>query len=102
MHGAAADRLANTSFFSLPGLKAETAQIAFDMEGVAASAGSACSSGKIGLSHVLAAMGADAELGAIRISLGHVHTDSDISRFLDVFQTINARRIARRATQAAA
>jgi len=102
VHGAAADRLANTSFFSLPGLKAETAQIAFDMEGVAASAGSACSSGKIGLSHVLLAMGADADLGAIRISLGRDHTDSDISRFLDVFQTINARRIARRATQAAA
>lgn len=102
VHGAASDRLANTSFFSLPGLKAETAQIAFDMEGVAASAGSACSSGKIGRSHVLAAMGADADLGAIRISLGRVHTDSDISRFLDVFQTINARRIARGASRAAA
>jgi cysteine sulfinate desulfinase/cysteine desulfurase-like protein len=38
----------NTSFFSLPGLKAETAQIAFDMEGMAVSAGAACSSGKIG------------------------------------------------------
>jgi cysteine desulfurase len=44
LHGMAVDRLSNTSFFSLPGLKAETAQIAFDMEGVAVSAGAACSS----------------------------------------------------------
>ncbi|MDP2120452.1 MAG: cysteine desulfurase family protein [Hoeflea sp.] len=102
IHGARAERLANTSFFSLPGLKAETAQIAFDMEGMAVSAGAACSSGKIGLSHVLNAMGADADLGAIRVSLGNVHTQSDTQRFLDAFKTINARRIARRATQAAA
>ncbi|MCY0095306.1 cysteine desulfurase family protein [Hoeflea ulvae] len=102
LHGAIAERLANTSFFSLPGLKAETAQIAFDMEGVAVSAGSACSSGKIGESHVLKAMGADADLGAIRVSLGHAHTIEDIERFLDVFGTINARRLARKATQTAA
>ncbi|AKI00389.1 cysteine desulfurase family protein [Hoeflea sp. IMCC20628] len=102
LHGTKADRLANTSFFSLPGLKAETAQIAFDMEGVAVSAGAACSSGKIGESHVLAAMGADADLGAIRISLGHDNTIEDIETFLDVFGTINARRIARQAKQAAA
>ncbi|MDZ7602112.1 MAG: aminotransferase class V-fold PLP-dependent enzyme, partial [Hoeflea sp.] len=102
IHGARAERLANTSFFSLPGLKAETAQIAFDMEGMAVSAGAACSSGKIGLSHVLNAMDADADLGAIRVSLGRVHRESDIQLFLDAFKTINARRIARRATQAAA
>lgn len=102
IHGAGADRLANTSFFSLPGLKAETAQIAFDMEGVAVSAGSACSSGKIGVSHVLVAMGADADLGAIRVSLGGVHTQDDVARFLEASRTINARRIARRTDQAAA
>lgn len=102
LHGTNAERLANTSFFSLPGLKAETAQIAFDMEGVAVSAGAACSSGKIGESHVLAAMGADADLGAIRVSLGSATTIKDIERFLDVFGIINARRIARKAKQAAA
>lgn len=102
IHGEGAARLANTSFFSLPGLKAETAQIAFDMEGVAVSAGSACSSGKIGESHVLKAMGADAGLGAIRISLGHVHTNEDIDAFLEAFKRINARRTARLGTQAAA
>lgn len=102
IHSGNAERLANTSFFSLPGLKAETAQIAFDMEGVAVSAGSACSSGKIGESHVLKAMGADAGLGAIRISLGHVHTDAEIDAFLEVFRRINARRVARLGTEAAA
>jgi cysteine desulfurase len=102
IHGEDAPRLANTSFFSLPGLKAETAQIAFDMEGVAVSAGAACSSGKIGESHVLKAMGADAALGAIRISLGHVHRDEDIDAFLEAFKRINSRRRARLGTQAAA
>jgi cysteine desulfurase len=102
IHGEDAPRLANTSFFSLPGLKAETAQIAFDMEGVAVSAGAACSSGKIGESHVLKAMGADAALGAIRISLGHVHRDEDIDAFLEAFKRINSRRRARLGTQVAA
>ncbi|MEM5492175.1 cysteine desulfurase family protein [Hoeflea sp. AS16] len=102
LHGEAVNRLANTSFFSLPGLKAETAQIAFDMEGVAVSAGAACSSGKIGLSHVLAAMGADADLGAIRVSLGGEHTENDVERFLEAFKAINTRRLARMSAQVAA
>ncbi len=55
--GRAAERLANTTFFAIPGLKAETMQIGFDLAGVALSAGSACSSGKVGPSHVLKAMG---------------------------------------------
>ncbi|RUX25707.1 aminotransferase class V-fold PLP-dependent enzyme, partial [Mesorhizobium sp. M4A.F.Ca.ET.050.02.1.1] len=46
--GNGAQRLANTTFFAIPGVKAETAQIAFDLAGVALSAGSACSSGKVG------------------------------------------------------
>lgn len=102
LHGLGVDRLANTSFFSLPGLKAETAQIAFDMEGVAVSAGAACSSGKIGQSHVLLAMGADTDLGAIRVSLGREHTQNDIERFLESFKAINTRRRARLSVQAAA
>jgi cysteine desulfurase len=102
IHGSKAQRIANTSFFSLPGLKAETAQIAFDMEGAAVSAGAACSSGKIGESHVLKAMGADVGLGAIRVSLGRVHNQQDIERFFDIFKRINARRLARQGAQAAA
>ena len=102
VHGDSVDRLANTSFFSLPGLKAETAQIAFDVEGVAVSAGAACSSGKIGQSHVLSAMGADAALGAIRVSLGREHTENDVERFLRAFNVINTRRLARKKAAVAA
>ena len=55
-----AQRLPNTTLFTVPGLKAETAVIGFDLEGVAVSSGSACSSGKVQPSHVLSAMGYDA------------------------------------------
>jgi len=72
------------------------------MEGVAVSAGAACSSGKIGTSHVLAAMGADAELGAIRISLGREHSQKDVERFLEAFNAINTRRMARKGAPVAA
>ena len=54
--GQGVDRVGNTLLFALEGLKAETALIAFDLEGVAVSSGSACSSGKVGSSHVLKAM----------------------------------------------
>lgn len=94
IHGTDATRLANTTLFSLPGLGAETAQIAFDLEGIAVSSGSACSSGKVGPSHVLAAMGANARLGAIRVSIGAATTDAEIERFLEVFARVNARREA--------
>lgn len=92
IHSAESPRLVNTIFFSLPGLRAETAQIAFDLEGVAVSAGSACSSGKIGPSHVLQAMGKDANFGGIRVSIGHETTAEDVERFLAVFDKINAKR----------
>ncbi len=102
IHGARVERLANTSYVSLPGLKAETAQIAFDMEGIAVSSGSACSSGKVGASHVLKAMGADADLGAVRISLGTATSRDDINAFQKAFEKINARRLSRLAGQNAA
>lgn len=92
IHGADTDRVANTTFFTLPGLKSETGQIAFDLEGIALSAGSACSSGKVGESHVLTAMGHDPKLGALRISLGSVTTEDDITRALAAFGKIAGRR----------
>jgi cysteine desulfurase len=92
IHGRAATRLSNTTFFSLPGLKSETGQIAFDLEGIALSAGSACSSGKVGASHVLTAMGFDAALGGLRVSLGPATTEADVDRFLEAFARIAARR----------
>ena len=90
--GADLARVANTCFFSLPGLKAETGQIAFDLEGVALSAGSACSSGKVGESHVLTAMGRDPRQGALRLSIGPATTEAEIDRVLAVFALVATRR----------
>ena len=92
IHGKASPRLPNTTFFSLPGIKAETAQIAFDLAGVALSAGSACSSGKVGPSHVLKAMGRGEGAGALRVSLGRSTTAADI----EIFRTALAGLLARR------
>ena len=92
IHGEDVARVGNTTFFTLPGLKAETGQIAFDIEGIALSAGSACSSGKVGESHVLTAMGRDPKLGALRISLGHATDEADIERTLAAFTKIAGRR----------
>ncbi len=80
----AVSRLPNTTLFAIPGMKAETAVIAFDLEGVAVSSGSACSSGKVTPSHVLAAMGVAPDLarGAIRVSLGRTTSEADIEAFL--------------------
>ncbi len=94
IHGAHAARLPNTSFFSVPGMRAETLQIAFDLEGIAVSAGSACSSGKVGPSHVLAAMGFDSEQGGVRASVGTTTTDADIDAFLAAFEKIIGKRAA--------
>ncbi|WP_180902177.1 cysteine desulfurase family protein [Martelella soudanensis] len=94
IYGADLPRVANTSFFTLPGLKAETGQIAFDLEGIALSAGSACSSGKVGESQVLKAMGRDPRLGGLRISLGWATTDGDIDAAIAAFAKIAARRRA--------
>jgi cysteine desulfurase len=80
----ALERLPNTTLFALAGIKAETAVIAFDLEGVALSSGAACSSGKVQPSHVLAAMGVTGPLqrGAVRVSLGWNSTVADVERFL--------------------
>ncbi len=97
--GAGAPRLANTLCFALPGLKAETAQIAFDLEGIAISAGSACSSGKVGASEVLKAMGRGDIGSALRLSIGAGTTEVEIARFVEVLDRIVARR--REASRAA-
>ncbi|HEY0439670.1 MAG TPA: cysteine desulfurase family protein [Xanthobacteraceae bacterium] len=86
--GADAARVPNTTLFALAGIKAETALIALDLAGIAVSSGSACSSGKVAPSHVLAAMGVAPELarGAIRISTGYGSTAADIDRFLQAWR----------------
>jgi cysteine desulfurase len=89
--GSAVERLPNTTLFSVPGLKAETAVIAFDLEGVAVSSGAACSSGKVQPSHVLAAMGVPPDLarGAVRVSLGPTTTECEINRFLEAWNKVS-------------
>ncbi len=82
--GEGAPRLPNTTLFAVPGLKAETAIIAFDLNGIALSSGSACSSGKVQPSHVLAAMGVSPQLarGALRVSLGSKTSEAAVEQFL--------------------
>jgi len=84
-------RLANTTLFTVPGLKAETAVIGFDLEGVAVSSGSACSSGKVQPSHVLEAMGFGPKLaqGAVRLSLGWSTQEADIDRCLKAWRKLS-------------
>ena len=96
--GAGAPRLPNTSCVALAGLSAETQIMALDLAGVAVSAGSACSSGKVQPSHVLSAMGAGAEEAgaAIRVSLGWASEAGDIDRLLAAWGELY-RRISRAA-----
>ncbi len=91
--GAHAPRLPNTSCMVMPGVNAETQLMHFDLNGIAISAGSACSSGRIGPSHVLAAMGAlpqEAEC-AIRVSMGWNTVEADIDRVAKTWQALQAR-----------
>ena len=83
-------RLPNTTLFTAPSLKAETAVIGFDLAGVAVSSGSACSSGKVQPSHVLEAMGFGPELaqGAVRLSMGWSTQDADIDRCLEAWRRL--------------
>jgi cysteine desulfurase len=87
------ERLSNTSCIAVPGAKAETLVIGLDLAGIAVSSGSACSSGKVEASHVLAAMGVTPETaqGAIRVSLGFGSTRDDIENFLLAFAPLIKR-----------
>src|SRR6476620_1805429 len=87
------ERLPNTSCIAVPSTKAETLVIGLDLAGVAVSAGSACSSGKVEPSHVLSAMGLSSELaqGAIRISLGIGTASADIDRFIGAWSELIKR-----------
>src|SRR5207245_188258 len=86
-----APRLPNTTLFTVPGLKAETAVIGFDLAGIAVSSGSACSSGKVQPSHVLAAMGFGKELaqGAVRLSMGWSTSEADIDLALQAWRKLS-------------
>lgn len=90
IHGLNAPRVANTVLFSLPGTSSETLMMAFDLEGIALSNGSACSSGKVEKSHVLAAMHTIDE-GTLRVSLGWNSTQADVDAFITAWQKITIR-----------
>jgi cysteine desulfurase len=91
VHGAAAPRLPHILSLGLPGVPAATQLMALDLAGFAVSAGAACSSGKAGPSHVLAAMGLGAAAAqAIRISLGPCTRDEDLVAFADAWTAMAA------------
>jgi cysteine desulfurase len=100
--GRRAERLPNTSCLTMLGVGNQTQLIAFDLAGIAVSTGSACSSGKVGPSHVLAAMGIgpDDAASAIRVSLGWASTPDDVDRFVDAWSRLymRTRRTAADAT----
>jgi cysteine desulfurase len=94
--GGDAERLPNTASIALPGASAETLVIALDLAGIAVSAGAACSSGKVGASHVLEAMGLAPDLAraAIRVSLGWGSTEADVVAFVAAWEHVASRRRA--------
>ena len=96
--GEGAARLPNTLSVSVPGLEAATALIALDLAGVAVSSGSACASGKVARSPVLAAMGVSSALaaGALRVSLGWNSDVDDLRRFLEGFERVVSSLYQRR------
>ncbi|UIJ73675.1 cysteine desulfurase family protein [Aurantimonas sp. HBX-1] len=105
--GAGAERLPNTVALALPGLRAETAQMALDLSGIAVSSGSACSSGKVGRSHVIEAMlasglAASAEEGALRVSFGYDTSEADLDRFANAYVALAERRRGRESHERAA
>ncbi|KKB09480.1 cysteine desulfurase family protein [Devosia chinhatensis] len=99
--GAGAHRIGNVVDFAVPGLGNATAMMALDLMGLSVSSGSACSSGKVGPSHVLAAMGVDRTLAesALRVSFGWNSTGEDAQAFLAGFGTVLGRQ--RRSGEAA-
>jgi cysteine desulfurase len=94
--GKNAPRLPGTSNFALPGIAAETALMALDLDGVMVSSGSACSSGKVGRSHVLEAMGVPDDVArcALRVSFGWNSTEEDVDAALASIARLGARREA--------
>ena len=95
--GEGAERIGNVVDLAVPGVKSTVAMMGLDLDGISVSSGSACSSGKVGASHVLAAMGLPTELAecALRISLGWNSTSDDIAAFLRGYETILNRQRGR-------
>ena len=86
LNGHPTERLPNNVNFSFAGVEGEPVLLGLDLQGIAASSGSACSSGSLEPSHVLLALGqtADVARGSLRITLGKDNNDSQVDRLLDV------------------
>ncbi|MDB5538129.1 MAG: aminotransferase class V-fold PLP-dependent enzyme, partial [Devosia sp.] len=95
--GEGVERIGNVVDFAVPGVKSTVAMMGLDLDGISVSSGSACSSGKVGASHVLASMGVPTDLAecALRISLGWNSTRDDIAAFLRGYETILNRQRGR-------
>lgn len=91
--GDGAKRLPNTSFFAVPDASSMTLMMGLDLAGISVSTGTACSSGKVGASRAITAMGRsdEAPKGAIRVSFGKNSTAKDVDRFISTWMTL--RRI---------
>ena len=89
-NGSKTDRVPEISNFSFPGVEGEPVLLGLDFKGIAASSGSACSSASLEPSHVLLAMGIDADLavGSIRISFGRETTESDVDDVLQALKDV--------------
>jgi cysteine desulfurase len=95
--GRSAARVPNTTCFASGTKTAETLVMALDLAGIAISAGSACSSGKVRPSHVISAMGFDAATAgsAIRVSLGWQNSLADIDQFIAAWGRVQRAGLAR-------
>jgi len=95
--GREAPRTANTSCVAMPGVKGETQVMHFDLNGICLSSGSACSSGKVKVSHVLSAMGHDDDTAnaSIRVSLGRLSKESDIDALIAAWKSLYDRTAGR-------
>ncbi len=93
INGAGAPRLPNTSNLTFPGVDAEGLVIALDLNGVAVSTGSACSSGRVEPSRILLAMGltADQAKSTVRISLSRFTTAGEIDRAIELLRELVPR-----------
>jgi cysteine desulfurase len=87
------DRLPNFATCWFPGRRGEDMLLALDLQGVAASSGSACASGSLDPSHVLLAMGLDLNdaLGSLRLTTGWTTTDEEISRAIEILRAVLSR-----------
>ena len=86
LNGHATQRLPNNANFSFTGVEGEPILLGLDMAGIAASSGSACSSGSLEPSHVLLALGQSAEIarGSLRLTLGRDNTEDEVEYLLGV------------------